>query len=121
MEERDQKYLKNLMECWLNELLTQANMTVETLRETGDHLSDPLDRAVYESNRGTTLRIRDRESRLINKIMGSLEDIENEAYGICEECGKEIAFERLKARPVARRCIDCKAAQENLERRLMFR
>jgi DnaK suppressor protein len=28
-------------------------------------------------------------------------------YGICENCGRPIAPERLAARPAARTCIDC--------------
>ena len=28
-------------------------------------------------------------------------------YGICEVCGGEITFDRLDARPEARRCISC--------------
>ena len=28
-------------------------------------------------------------------------------YGRCAECGREIAAERLAARPQARTCIDC--------------
>jgi DnaK suppressor protein len=28
-------------------------------------------------------------------------------YGVCENCGRPIAAERLAARPAARTCIDC--------------
>jgi DnaK suppressor protein len=28
-------------------------------------------------------------------------------YGVCESCGRQIAPERLAARPAARTCIDC--------------
>ena len=34
---------------------------------------------------------------------------------ICEECGEEISLSRLKARPVTRLCITCKAKQEEEE------
>jgi len=82
------------------------------LMDNDDNPSDPLDRAIVDTERSYTLRMRDRESILIRKIRRSLEDIEDEVYGICEECGQDIAIERLKARPVARRCIKCKAQQE---------
>ena len=36
-------------------------------------------------------------------------------YGICEECGDDISVPRLKARPVTRLCINCKAKQEEDE------
>ncbi|MFI8526029.1 TraR/DksA family transcriptional regulator [Promicromonospora sukumoe] len=31
-------------------------------------------------------------------------------YGVCERCGREIAPDRLRARPTARTCIACAAA-----------
>ncbi|HUQ75592.1 MAG TPA: TraR/DksA family transcriptional regulator [Burkholderiales bacterium] len=33
-------------------------------------------------------------------------------YGICADCGGDIAFERLKATPSAARCIDCQTRHE---------
>ena len=35
----------------------------------------------------------------------------------CESCGEEIGVGRLRARPVASLCVDCKDEQERLERR----
>lgn len=34
------------------------------------------------------------------------------AYGKCESCGREIAYERLLAAPAATRCLDCQAVHE---------
>jgi len=105
-----------LLESWLQDLLARAGNTVGSLREVVDSLPDPLDRAIFETDRNFTLRIRDRESVLIKKIRKSLEDIEDGVYGICEQCGEEISIGRLKARPVARHCIKCKTLMENMER-----
>ena len=116
MEPKDLDYFKDLLTRWLDDLLSQADYTVSVLKDADDHLPDPLDRAVFDSERSYALRIRDRESTLIKKIRASLEDIEDGFYGICEDCGRNIAIERLKARPVARRCIRCKTRQEKRER-----
>ena len=116
MEPKDLDYFRDLLNQWLQELLSQADNTVVILKDSEDHLPDPLDRAVFDSERSYALRIRDRESILIKKIRSSLEDIEDGFYGICEDCGRDIAIERLKARPVARRCIQCKTQQEKKER-----
>lgn len=116
MEEKDLALLKELLSNWLDELLNHAGNTVMGLRSYDDYSPDPLDQAAFDAERSFNLRIRDRERVLINKIKKSLEDIENGVYGICEDCGREIAFERLKARPVARRCIRCKTKQEDLEK-----
>ena len=116
MDEKYLEFFKNYLTQWLKELLEHADDTVEGLLDSEPNLADPLDRASFESNRITTLRIRDRESMLINKIRKSLEDIENGDYGICEDCGEEIAIERLKARPVTSYCVGCKTKRESLER-----
>jgi DnaK suppressor protein len=110
MEEKDSQFFKNLLTTWLKELLDHAENTVGGLVKSEESPADPLDRASLESNRSTTLRIRDRESMLIKKIRKSLEDIENGDYGICEDCGEDISIERLKARPVTSFCIDCKTS-----------
>jgi DnaK suppressor protein len=116
MEQKDLDYFENLLTQWLDELLGKAGNTVVGLISSEDHLADPLDRAAFDSERSYTLRIRDRESVLIKKINASLNDIEDGVYGICDECGTEISIKRLKARPVARRCIQCKTKQEQRER-----
>ena len=64
------------------------------------------------------LRIRDRESKLILKVKKALARIETGTFGICESCGEDISFDRLKARPVTTQCIDCKIKEENLEKAL---
>jgi phage/conjugal plasmid C-4 type zinc finger TraR family protein len=38
------------------------------------------------------------------------------AYGICEDCGRKIAEERLAALPDATRCVACQAAWETANR-----
>ena len=116
MKEKELKYFKELLSRWLDELLTHADSTMTGLRESDENLPDPLDRAVFDSDRNFTLRIRDRESMLIGKIRKSLEDIEEGVYGVCESCGEDIAIERLKARPVTRHCIRCKTRIEAHEK-----
>jgi DnaK suppressor protein len=116
MEETELGYFKDLLTAWLDELKHSANNTVEGLLNGEMFSADYLDWASFESDRSTILRIRDRESMLINKITKSLEDIDNGEYGICEDCDREIAIERLKARPIAKHCIKCKTKQEALEK-----
>ena len=110
------KYFRELLNERLTELLSEANKTVTGMTDHKENLPDPSDRASLESDRNFTLRIRDRERKLIGKIKDALDRIENGSYGICEECGEEISAERLKARPVTTLCIDCKKRQENEEK-----
>jgi DnaK suppressor protein len=116
MKDKDLKFFKDLLSRWLDELLAHAGSTVNGLRESDESLPDPLDRAVFDSERNFTLRIRDRESMLIKKIRKSLQDIQEGVYGTCESCGEDISIERLKARPVTRHCIRCKTQIEAREK-----
>jgi DnaK suppressor protein len=52
----------------------------------------------------------------LNKIKEAIERIDNGSYGICDDCGDDIAKERLDARPVTTYCIDCKTRQEQEEK-----
>lgn len=38
---------------------------------------------------------------------------EPETFGLCQECGNEIAFERLDIVPWARLCVSCQRAEED--------
>jgi len=110
------EYFRKLLNERLEELLSEANKTVTGMTAHKENLPDPSDRASLESDRNFTLRIRDRERKLIGKIREALDRIEDGTYGICEECGEEISAERLKARPVTTLCIECKKRQETEEK-----
>lgn len=116
LKKKQLKFFKNLLNERLDELLIEANRTVSGMSDIREKIPDPADRATLESDRNFTLRIRDRERKLIGKIKDALERVENGSYGICESCGEEISEERLMARPVTTLCIDCKKRQEDEER-----
>jgi len=108
MEQKELDYFKDLLTKWLQKLVNQADNTLSDFSDNDDTPPDPLDRAVADSQRNYKLRMRDRESILIRKIVKSLEDIEDQVYGTCEECGCDISIARLKARPVAKQCISAR-------------
>lgn len=112
MDNNDIEYFRKLLTNMLEEAQQNGDSTIEQLTDSNELFADPADRATAESDRSFTLRLRDRERRLIRKIRGALARIEDGTYGICEECGEDISIARLKARPVTRLCINCKAKQE---------
>ena len=119
LDQRELKSFENLLMERRQELLNDAGRTVSGMTDTDhkENFPEPVDRAALESDRNATLRIRDRERKLIAKIDAALERISDGTYGVCEECGEQIGVERLKARPVTTLCIDCKADQEAEEKK----
>lgn len=119
LTQKDLDFFKTLLIQQLDELVDQAKKTVGALIQNGESPSDILDQASEAMGRDYTLRIRDREYRLIQKIKTALEKIQDGTFGICENCEEEISFARLKARPVTSYCIHCKSKMEALERQRM--
>jgi DnaK suppressor protein len=77
---------------------------------------DVSDQASAEAEQNFSMRIREREQRLVKKIDEALERMNQGVYGICERCEEEIPYPRLKARPVTTLCINCKTLEEQEEK-----
>ena len=110
------EFFRNLLKERLEEILGEAYKTRTDMTTAVAPFPDPTDRATLETDRNFTLRIRDRERKLIAKIREALERIDDGTYGNCEICGGEISEKRLIARPVTTMCIACKSHQEAQER-----
>jgi RNA polymerase-binding protein DksA len=52
----------------------------------------------------------------ISKIARALDQIKNNTYGVCVDCGETIPMARLEAHPFADRCIRCATAAETRRR-----
>ncbi len=100
----------------MNQILGTAEETMNQMSQGDGAFPDPTDRAVSESNRTIELRTRDRERKLLQKILKAIGKIKDGTYGICEECGDDISESRLKVRPEATLCLKCKEEEEKVEK-----
>ena len=87
-----------------------------TKREKPEAFPDVSDQASAEVNQNFSMRIKEREQKLLKKIDEALDRLTKNTYGICERCEEEIPYQRLKARPVTTLCIACKTLQEQEEK-----
>ena len=98
-------------------LLTEAGIIIGSgINPNQENLSDVGDQATAVADQNFLLRLKEREQKLLKKIDEALERIANGTFGICESCGGEIGYKRLKARPVTTLCIECKTRQEQEEK-----
>lgn len=116
MDAKNIEYFRKSLTQELDDILRKGEETIEDMTESREVYADPADRATAESDRSFTLRLRDRERKLIKKIQAALRRIDDGTFGECEECGDDISVERLKARPVTTLCIECKSRQEEEEK-----
>ncbi|MDR2405599.1 MAG: RNA polymerase-binding protein DksA [Deltaproteobacteria bacterium] len=98
------------------EIIDNAEATVNSMLSQAENYPDPTDRASMETDRSFNLRLRERERHLLKKIDDAIDRINNGTFGICEHCGDEISQPRLEARPVSTLCIRCKTIQEEMEK-----
>jgi DnaK suppressor protein len=119
LKKRDLQRFQKMLLLQREQLLGNARKALSgDIHLDPDDFPDEIDTASSEIGLSFIGRLRERERGLLNKINAALEKIEQGVYGECENCGEEIGIKRLEARPVAELCIDCKAEQEKLERRM---
>jgi DnaK suppressor protein len=64
-----------------------------------------------------TIRTLEHLSQRIKEVDRALERLEIGLYGVCVECACPISKERLRANPLAARCISCQERVEKVGRR----
>lgn len=116
MNEMQLQYFKEKLQKWREDLLIESRETLTHLKEENWNEPDLNDRASVETETTIELRTRDRYRKLIDKIEGTIDRINQGDYGFCEETGEPIGIKRLEARPVATLCIDAQMRHENYEK-----
>jgi len=79
-------------------------------------IGDILDSVSEERTRELDLILTDREKRKLAQIDDAIDRIEENTYGICEECGVKIPKARLKVLPFAIFCVECQEKNEREEK-----
>ncbi len=111
-------------------LLDEREKIVKQLAQFDESFSDTLqgsdgDLSAYSfhmADQGTDAMEREKaflfaskEGRLLYHIDEALRRLYKspESFGICQECGEDVGYERLDALPHARLCIKCKEREED--------
>ena len=118
MSPKQQAHFRGFLMQWRQDLMEEVDRTVHHMRDEAANFPDPADRATQEEEFSIELRTRDRERKLIKKIVQTIERLDLEDYGYCDTCGVEIGLRRLEARPTATQCVDCKSLEEIKEKQL---
>lgn len=73
---------------------------------------DPVDLAVSNYSKNVLLALSENETRQLDLIEEALERIDDDEYGVCQNCEQEINAKRLAAIPWARYCLNCQELKE---------
>ena len=75
-------------------------------------LNDELDYADFVTDSFTEGMIANHQLDELHQIEDALKKINNKTYGICDMCSISIPIGRLKAKPFAKFCTECRTVYE---------
>lgn len=101
--EQEKQRLSDEMEQMHNEASTSEE------RREGSPFGKREEEATETLELEKRLVLENRVRQEMAAIDHTLEKIEKGTYGVCDNCGKPIAIERLEALPQASLCIECKS------------
>ena len=112
--------LKKLLLKKRNEVVKglELQMGRKLTNETGqkiDSAMDSADQSAQDVDQGIDYSLLEMKYEQYKDIADAFRKLENNTYGICEECGGDISIKRLEVNPLARYCIECKTRREELE------
>jgi DnaK suppressor protein len=79
----------------------------------GQEINDDLDYAELVSDSFTEGMIANHQVEELRQIEESLVKISKGTYGVCDMCGVVIPLGRLKAKPFAKFCTECRTVYEH--------
>ena len=113
MQASELNYFKEILESRKVQIIKNISGVNEELRQLHAlELNDEGDHAAANNNsmiEGAIVQQQEKELREINVTLGK---IATRDYGICEMCEDDIGFQRLKVKPHAIYCIDCREIVE---------
>jgi DnaK suppressor protein len=74
--------------------------------------TSPADKATVRLLNDLALEAAGHQAAQVQVLRYALAKFADASFGLCEECGNDIGFSRLQARPEARLCIACQTRAE---------
>jgi DnaK suppressor protein len=97
----------------LAQISDQRGGVLSRAEVAAEHFGHPEDStAQLASERELEFALGERETAKLGAIEAALNRLQAGTYGLCTDCGKSIAPERLRVNPEAERCILCQIALE---------
>lgn len=119
----DERYeaLKQMLLSRQRELRNELNGKIRRVRDEGAQQErgrlNPGDTSDVEIQDDLEFVLIEMKAETANKIGEALGRLEEGTYGLCFECGDQIAEPRLRALPFALRCKDCEETIEMAQQR----
>ena len=93
-------------------LLARQRELAAQMEQNEANLAPPTSDDASPNSREVDQALTDLDLDEIARVERALRDIDGEHYGLCDECGCQIPFERLRIEPQTSHCVACKSRWE---------
>jgi DnaK suppressor protein len=104
--------LKSMLEDRRRDIQDRLRSLRETLPAQVAEVKDAEEQSVQDFAQDVELALMEMKSETLAQIDEAVRRLEAGVYGVCANCGRDVAEARLKALPFASLCLEC---QENEE------
>ncbi|ODS31936.1 MAG: DNA-binding protein [Candidatus Scalindua rubra] len=116
MSKKFKNQLKDRLQIRRDHLLKEIQLRLKEFKDSGGYrLTDTAEMAANIEKEEISMSVVQGEARELEKIDNALKKLKKGQYGICENCGKKINKQRLKAIPFVNLCIKCQEDEEREE------
>ena len=106
-------YKENLLKKRAEILAERGGKSLSTPMDNNTRQGDMADQASGTNEVHIQLKLKQTDAKILQAIEEALERLDSGAYGLCRDCGEDIAAARLNAIPWTRVCIGCKEKQKS--------
>ncbi|MEA1892002.1 MAG: RNA polymerase-binding protein DksA [Campylobacterota bacterium] len=115
MQDSELSYFKEILESRKKQIVKNISGVNDELSQLSRlELNDEGDHASVNNNSMVESAIVSQQERELSEIQVTLGKITQGDYGVCEMCEDPIGFQRLKVKPHAIYCIDCREIVEKI-------
>ena len=106
-------YKENLFRKRAEILAEREGKSLSTPMDNNTRQGDMADQASGTNEVHIQLKLKQTDAKILQAIEEALERLDSGSYGLCRDCGEDIAAARLNAIPWTRVCIECKEKQKS--------
>ena len=106
-------YKENLLKKRAEILAEREGKSLSTPMDNNTRQGDMADQASGTNEVHIQLKLKQTDAKILQAIEEALERLDSGSYGLCRDCGEDIAAARLNAIPWTRVCIGCKEKQKS--------
>ena len=106
-------YRENLISKRAEILAEQKEHSLSTTMDNNTRQGDMADQASGTNEVHIQLKLKQTDAKILQAIEEALVRLDDGSYGVCRDCGEDIAPARLNAIPWTRVSIECKEQQKS--------